>query len=140
MVDWDDIRLSDPMQDIGLLLWWYVAQERWQDFFQNYGLPMEHQLTARIFWWAARSSFAIALWHIEHHYDCTPFLKDFIAAIRKESNPHAVFRLRITLTAFRYATPHQHLVHSVESLADPLKEPFPPVHPRYRLVSSALFA
>ncbi len=40
MVDWDDIRLSDPMQDIGLLLWWYVAREYWPAFFQNYGLPI----------------------------------------------------------------------------------------------------
>ncbi|MGI9061122.1 MAG: phosphotransferase [Ktedonobacteraceae bacterium] len=91
MVDWDDIRLSDPMQDIGLLLWWYVARERWQDFFQNYGLPMNEQLTDRMFWWAARSSFAIALWHVAHHYDCASFLKDFVAAVRQESNPHAVF-------------------------------------------------
>ncbi len=91
MVDWDDLRLSDPMQDIGLLLWWYVAQQHWPDFFQNYGLPINEQLTDRVFWWAARSSFAIALWHIEHHYDCTSFLKDFVAAVRKESNPHAVF-------------------------------------------------
>jgi Phosphotransferase enzyme family len=92
MVDWDDIHLFDPMQDIGLLLWWYVAQERWPDFFQNYGLPMEQQLTARIFWWAARSSLAIALWYIDHHYNSSSFLKDFVAAVRKESNPHAVFR------------------------------------------------
>ncbi len=24
MVDWDDVQLSDPMRDAGLLLWWYV--------------------------------------------------------------------------------------------------------------------
>jgi Phosphotransferase enzyme family len=94
MVDWDDIRLSDPMQDIGLLLWWYVLRDRWQDFFQNYGLPMDEHLTDRMFWWAARSSFAIALWHVEHHYDCASFLKDFIAAMRKERNPH--FPLALT--------------------------------------------
>lgn len=92
MVDWDDIRLSDPMQDVGLLLWWYVAKERWHEFFQSYGVSMDEQLTNRIFWWAARTSLAIAFWHIEHHFDCEPFLKDFVAALRKESNPHAAFR------------------------------------------------
>ena len=91
MVDWDNIRLSDPMQDVGLLLWWYVAKQRWQAFFQSYGLSMDEQLTDRIFWWAARTSLAIAFWLIEHHFDCEPFLKDFVAAVRKESNPHAVF-------------------------------------------------
>ena len=31
---------------------------------------------------------AIALWHVEHSYDCTAFLKDFVAALNKEDNPH----------------------------------------------------
>jgi len=92
MVDWDDIRLSDPMQDVGLLLWWYVAKGQWQEFFQCYGLAMDEQLEERIFWWTARSSLAIALWHVAHSFDCEPFLKDFMAAVRKESNPHAVFQ------------------------------------------------
>lgn len=91
MVDWDDMRLSDPMQDVGLLLWWYVAKEQWQEFFQNYGLVMDEQVEDRIFWWAARSSLAIALWHVAHAFGCQPFLEDFMAAVRKESNPHAVF-------------------------------------------------
>jgi thiamine kinase-like enzyme len=40
MVDWDDIQLSDPMRDAGLLLWWYVAQHRWHEFFVAYGVTM----------------------------------------------------------------------------------------------------
>ncbi len=92
MVDWDDIKLSDPMRDAGQLLWWYVAKRQWGDFFAAYGLPVNEALIERIYWWAARTSLAIALWHIEHSYDCTPFLQDFVAAIHGESNPHAVFR------------------------------------------------
>ena len=91
MVDWDDIQLSDPMRDAGQLLWWYVAKRQWREFFAVYGLPMNEALIERINWWAARTSFAIALWHVEHSYDSTPFLQDFIAAIHGESNPHAVF-------------------------------------------------
>ncbi len=91
MVDWDDLLLSDPMRDTGLLLWWYVSQQKWPVFFQAYGLPLDEYLIDRIYWWAARTSFAIALWHVEHDSDCTAFLHDFIAAENKESNPHAVF-------------------------------------------------
>lgn len=91
MVDWDDIQLSDPMRDAGLLLWWYVAQHRWREFFEAYGLTMDGKLIERIYWWAARTSFAIALWHVEHGYDCQPFLLDFLAAVKGESNPHAIF-------------------------------------------------
>ncbi len=91
MVDWDDMQLSDPMRDVGLLLWWYVSQHHWEEFFKEYGLEMDNALIERIFWWAARTSFAVALWHIEHGYDCQSFLKDFLAAVDGQSNPHAVF-------------------------------------------------
>jgi Ser/Thr protein kinase RdoA (MazF antagonist) len=91
LVDWDGILLSDPMRDAGLLLWWYVSQHHWPDFFQSYGSSMDDASVERIFWWAARTSFAVALWHVEHRYDCTDFLQDFLAALAKKSNPHAVF-------------------------------------------------
>ncbi len=91
MVDWDDMQLSDPMRDAGLLLWWYVAQHQWHEFFEVYGVMMDNALVERIYWWAARTSFAIALWHVEHGYDCRAFLLDFLAAVNGESNPHAVF-------------------------------------------------
>ncbi|HVB20658.1 MAG TPA: phosphotransferase [Ktedonobacteraceae bacterium] len=92
MVDWDDIQLSDPMHDAGQLLWWYVARRQWDEFFTAYGLQMDEALLTRIHWWAARTSFAIALWHVAHAYDCASFLIDFVAAIHGKSNPHAVFR------------------------------------------------
>jgi aminoglycoside phosphotransferase (APT) family kinase protein len=92
MVDWDDLQLSDPMRDAGLLLWWYVSPIKWPIFFQAYGLVLDENLVDRIYWWAARSSFAIALWHVEHEFDCTAFLQDFIAALNKCNNPRAVFQ------------------------------------------------
>jgi len=91
MVDWDDIQLSDPVRDAGLLLWWYVAQRQWSEFFEAYGLPVDAGLIERIYWWTARTSFAVALWCVEHRYDCQAFLLDFLAAVHMESNPHAVF-------------------------------------------------
>ncbi len=91
MVDWDEIKLSDPMRDAGQLLWWYVARQQWDEFFATYSLQLDEALIERIYWWAARMSFAIALWHVEHSYDCTSFLKDFVAAIHGGGNPHAVF-------------------------------------------------
>jgi aminoglycoside phosphotransferase (APT) family kinase protein len=91
LVDWDNLQLSDPMRDAGLLLWWYVSPRQWPVFFQAYGVPVDEYLVDRIFWWAARTSFAIALWHVEHGYDCTAFLQDFVAALNRGSNPHSVF-------------------------------------------------
>lgn len=92
MVDWDNLQLSDPMRDAGQLLWWYVSPKQWPIFFQAYGLELDENLVNRIYWWAARTSFAIALWHIEHEFDCTSFLQDFLAALNKMNNPRAVFQ------------------------------------------------
>jgi thiamine kinase-like enzyme len=88
MVDWDDIQLSDPLRDIGLLLWWYVRQENWPSFFQAYGLPYDDLLLERLFWWTARASLAITFWLIEQKQEPTHFLQDFLAAIQKDDNPH----------------------------------------------------
>jgi thiamine kinase-like enzyme len=92
MVDWDNLQLSDPMRDIGLLLWWYVFPKQWPIFFQAYGLTLEEQLIDRIYWWAARTSFEVALWHVEHGFDATDFLQDFLAALNKSNNPRAVYQ------------------------------------------------
>ena len=92
MVDWDNLQLSDPMRDAGLLLWWYVSPKQWPIFFQTYGLELDDKLANRIYWWAARNSLAIALWHVEHKFDCTDFLRDFIKALNNSNNPRAVFQ------------------------------------------------
>ena len=93
MVDWDNLQPSDPMRDAGLLLWWYVSPTQWPIFFQAYGLLLDENLVNRIYWWAARTSFAIALWHVEHEFDCTAFLQDFLAALNRFDNPRAIFQL-----------------------------------------------
>ncbi|HLX56281.1 MAG TPA: hypothetical protein VKR83_04585 [Ktedonobacteraceae bacterium] len=72
------------------MLWWYVTQHSWREFFAAYGLEMDAQLIERIYRWAARTSFAIALWQVEHGYDCRAFLLDFLAAVNMKSNPHAL--------------------------------------------------
>ena len=93
MVDRDNLQLSDPMRDAGLLLWWYVSPTQWPIFFKAYGLLLDENLVNRIYWWAARTSFAIALWHVEHEFDCTAFLQDFLAALNRFDNPRAIFQL-----------------------------------------------
>lgn len=91
LVDWDEITLSDPLRDIGLILWWYIPPRKWPEFFAAYDLQLDESHLARIFWWCARTSFAVALWLAEHGYDYQPFLQDFLAAIKGGDNPHAVF-------------------------------------------------
>jgi thiamine kinase-like enzyme len=89
MVDWDEIRLGDPVQDTGQMLWWYVPPARWAEFFKSYGLNPDQELLDRLFWWTARASLVIACWRYEHGFDGQEFLRDFRASVNQQANPHA---------------------------------------------------
>ncbi len=89
LVDWDGIRLSDPLRDVGLILWWFVPPERWQAMLRRFWLP-EAAAVDRVYWWAAVGSFRVALW-IDRQAPDDPsihsFMEDFIAAAHGLPNP-----------------------------------------------------
>lgn len=89
MVDWNKIRLSDSLSDVGALLWWYVPQDRWGSFFEIYGLPMTEELLERIYLGAAKMSMGFTLWHLEKNKDYSAPLADFKAAVNHRQNPRA---------------------------------------------------
>ena len=91
LIDWDEITLSDPLRDIGLILWWYIPPQNWPEFFTAYGLQPDEASLRRIFWWCSYTSLAVAIWLAEHGHDCRPFLQDFLAALAGENNPRAIF-------------------------------------------------
>jgi aminoglycoside phosphotransferase (APT) family kinase protein len=89
LVDWDDARASDPMRDLGPLLWWYVRPTRWRTAVMAAGHPFDPLTHDRIFWWAASRSIDVALWLVEHgEYErAARFAEDADAAARGLSNP-----------------------------------------------------
>lgn len=89
MVDWDDVLLSDPLRDVGLIVWWYLPRNLWPSFFGAYGTPMDQQ---RLFWWVAKRSLELALWLDQRgaHEQALDFLADFARAVWHQDNPQAV--------------------------------------------------
>jgi thiamine kinase-like enzyme len=85
MVDWDDIMLSDPMQDISLILWWYIPHAKWGIFFEAYGGKLDEE---KIRWWIARNTLSIASWYGKQGNNeyVDFFVKDAIKALRGEDN------------------------------------------------------
>ncbi len=85
MVDWDDIILSDPMKDIGVMLWWYVPKEKWKIFFEHYGQEIDED---KIYWWTARASIQIATWFAKRgdRENAQFFINDFLRAIEGKEN------------------------------------------------------
>lgn len=90
LVDWDEVSLSDPMRDIGPLLWWYVPPERWSEFFRAYQHPLGDGVVERAYWWTARTSLEITHGLLERGYwtRATDFVIDFLAAVDRKENPY----------------------------------------------------
>jgi hypothetical protein len=92
LLDWDEITLSDPVRDMGLLLWWYVPHAIWPELFTAYGMRMHADIQRKIYWWSAFTSLGVAIWldtHTENARAVDAFLLDFNAAVHGQSNPHA---------------------------------------------------
>ena len=92
LVDWDDLALSDPLRDIGQLLWWYVPRNKWKHFFEHFGLDTDDAPDG-LYWWVAAESLDVAIKLAEgrDHLHAQEFLDDFAAAIEQHANPHAPF-------------------------------------------------
>lgn len=92
LVDWDGIRLSDPLRDVGLILWWFVPPERWEAMLRRFWLTDAASVTAidRVYWWSAVASLRAALWidrHAPSDHAIRSFLEDFHEAAARRPNP-----------------------------------------------------
>lgn len=85
MVDWDDIKISDPMKDVGLMLWWYVPKIKWGNFAVYYGRDLDEE---KIYWWTARASIQIATWFAKRNdkENAEFFLREFLGALQERDN------------------------------------------------------
>ncbi|HYH12045.1 MAG TPA: phosphotransferase [Thermomicrobiales bacterium] len=89
-VDWDDLRLADPFRDLGPFLWWYVPERVWNELPQASEIERNKQIRDRVFWFAARTSLDVALWHFENGSGADRgFLADFVAAANRQPNPRS---------------------------------------------------
>jgi aminoglycoside phosphotransferase (APT) family kinase protein len=91
LVDWDEARLTDPVRDIGQVLWWYVRPERWKAGLAACGLPDNPSVRHRIYRWAAAESAEVAIGLLEESNEgaSTVFASDALAAAHGEPNPRA---------------------------------------------------
>jgi hypothetical protein len=90
LLDWEGVTLSDPLRDVGPLLWWYAPQQKWPEFFAACSTEMDEQVERKVYWWAARQSCSVALWFAGRGLLelAAPFMLDFEAALHGRANPH----------------------------------------------------
>ena len=88
LVDWDDLRLADPMRDIGQVAWWYLDRSAWAEFTAAAGAPFGPGALDRLFWWVAAESLDVAVRLEPSDPDAAAgFFADMAAALAHEPNP-----------------------------------------------------
>ncbi|MFD3445267.1 phosphotransferase family protein [Microbacteriaceae bacterium 4G12] len=63
LIDWDGAVIADPALDIGMMLYWYVPREEWEQWLQSYGLTLSGSLLRRMKWYVLAQSIVSIQWY-----------------------------------------------------------------------------
>jgi thiamine kinase-like enzyme len=63
LIDWDGAMISDPAIDLGLLLYWYIPKENWQDWLSMYGKELTDDLMLRMKWYVTIQTLSSIQWY-----------------------------------------------------------------------------
>ncbi|MBM4762608.1 phosphotransferase family protein [Bacillus sp. B15-48] len=63
LIDWDGALIGDPAIDLGLLLYSYIPEEKWEDWLNLYGLPLTENLRLRMKWYVLAQILMSINWH-----------------------------------------------------------------------------
>ncbi|WP_223595696.1 phosphotransferase family protein [Neobacillus bataviensis] len=67
LIDWDGAMIADPAIDLGLLLYWYIPEENWQDWLSMYGKTLTDHLRLRMKWYTALQTLSSIQWYKNKH-------------------------------------------------------------------------
>ena len=63
LIDWDNAMVADPALDLGMLLYSYIPEVRWDEWLKEYGIEPDEHLYKRMIWYAVSQSLAFIQWH-----------------------------------------------------------------------------
>ncbi|MCM2531385.1 phosphotransferase family protein [Neobacillus pocheonensis] len=63
LIDWDGAMIADPAIDLGLLLYWYIPEENWENWLAMYGKSLTDDLRLRMKWYVALQTISSIQWH-----------------------------------------------------------------------------
>lgn len=66
LVDWDNAMVADPAVDFGFILKWYVPQEDWNEWLNQYGAAKDESLFERMYWYLIMNALYYLVWHHKH--------------------------------------------------------------------------
>ncbi|KXG08847.1 phosphotransferase family protein [Anoxybacillus rupiensis] len=65
LIDWDEAMIADPAIDIGMLLYWYIPEEKWEEWLHFYGVELTDDLGVRMKWYAVVQTLQTLSWQKE---------------------------------------------------------------------------
>lgn len=63
LIDWDGAMIADPAIDLGLLLYWYIPKENWEDWLNRYGFELNDNLMLRMKWYVLSQTLTSIQWY-----------------------------------------------------------------------------
>jgi thiamine kinase-like enzyme len=63
LIDWDGAMIADPAIDLGLLLYWYIPEENWENWLSMYGKILTDNLKLRMKWYVVLQTLSSIQWH-----------------------------------------------------------------------------
>lgn len=65
LIDWENAMIADPITDYGMILKWYVPEEKWDDWLKEYGVEQDEHLIKRMYWYLLLDALNYLSWHDE---------------------------------------------------------------------------
>ncbi|MBA2873856.1 phosphotransferase family protein [Thermaerobacillus caldiproteolyticus] len=65
LIDWDGAMIADPAIDIGMLLYSYIPEDKWEGWLQLYGLELTDDLRFRMKWYVVAQTLYSLAWQKE---------------------------------------------------------------------------
>ncbi|RLQ97889.1 phosphotransferase family protein [Falsibacillus albus] len=63
LIDWDGAMIADPAIDLGMLLYWYIPEEQWSSWLDQYGTILTDHLRLRMKWYVVSQTLLSIQWH-----------------------------------------------------------------------------
>ena len=63
LIDWDGAMIADPAIDLGLLLYWYIPENNWEQWLAMYGKKLTPHLKIRMKWYVLLQTISSIQWH-----------------------------------------------------------------------------
>lgn len=63
LIDWDGAMIGDPAIDLGMLLYWYIPRDKWEDWVSLYGIQLTNHLMLRMKWYVLGQTLTSIQWY-----------------------------------------------------------------------------